>query len=184
MGIFKYLLFFFCAMAWYYLLGLITLFFSMIVQVIIPPIPAELLVISAGKIYGVLLATLVGGTGLFIGSVVAYYIGFYLHGRFSRFFEKKKVKHIMHRLQHYETAILWIRVLPNNPSDIICYAAGMMQFHKKKFLPITFITSYIRCFLLAYLGASLHGLQSFFAIVGILILSGIVTYVVVYKKKK
>ncbi len=162
--------------------GLVVLFFSMIIQVIIPPIPAELVVIGAGKLYGVVIAGLVAGAGLYVGSVLVYCLGFYLHKRFDTFFAKDKVKTIIARIRKYETTILWVRVLPYNPSDVISYAAGIMHFDKKKFLTITCITSFTRCFILAGLGSYIQNLQSVFVVVAVLLLSLLVAHWIVYKR--
>ena len=166
------------------IIGLIVLFFSMIVQVIVPPIPAELIVISAGKLYGVLVTTLVAGAGLYLGSVIAYYLGFYLHRRFDRFFERDKVQCIIKELKKYQTLILWIRVLPYNPSDIIAYAAGIIHLDRRAFLTITILTSLTRCFLLALLGSFITGLKTLFGVLVVLVLSMVIVHVFVFRKNR
>ena len=159
-----------------------TIFISMIIQVIIPPIPAELIVIGAGKLYGILITTIFAGTGLFVGSLLVYFIGKGIQKKFERFFNKEKVKTITKRLKHHEDWILWIRILPYNPSDIISYAAGIMHFNKQKFILITAITSYTRCFLLAFLGNYLTSVGTIIKVVALLILSSIIASTFLYKK--
>jgi len=164
--------------------GLIILFISMIVQVIIPPIPAELIVISAGKLYGVFLTTLIAGTGLYVGSILVYFLGKYIHKTFESFFNKEKVKIITDKIKQYESAILWLRILPYNPSDIISYAAGIIHVEKKKFFIISFFTSYIRCLVLASLGVYITGIQTLFVVIIVLFASAILAHSIVVKYKK
>jgi uncharacterized membrane protein YdjX (TVP38/TMEM64 family) len=142
------------------IIGLIGLFFVMVLQVVIPPIPAELIVISAASIYGWKITGLISGLGLFVGSILVYHIGVKIKGKWGAFFSKEKVKKIIFKIKRYDSLILWIRILPYNPSDIISYAAGIMHFEKKRFYSISFITSFVRCFLLALLGSFVNNLKS------------------------
>ncbi len=148
----------------------------MVIQVIIPPIPAELIVISAGKVYGVFLTTVVSGTGLFVGSVLVYFLGRYVHTKLGRWLGHLKEERISQALRRYSSILLWIRILPYNPSDVISYTAGIFAFDLSSFLLITFITSYVRCFLLAYLGSQLSSLHALFFVFFILVLSGILVH--------
>ena len=166
------------------ILALIILFLSMILQVIIPPIPAELIVIASGKLNGILLTTLFAGAGLFIGSIIVYYIGYYFQHRFAKFFKKERVKTVMHRLKKYETVLLFIRVLPYNPSDIISYVSGIIKVEKKKFFIITFFTAFIRTFVLAIMGTFITNFKTALIIISLLIICAIITYSFVYKKPK
>ena len=122
------------------IIALFLLFISMIIQVIIPPIPAELIVISAGRIYGVSLTTYVAGSGLYLGSILVFIIGKYIHKRYYKFFKKEKIKLTINKIKKYESFILWLRILPYNPSDIISYAAGIIRVKTRKFLVISFFT--------------------------------------------
>ena len=163
--------------------ALLVLFISMIVQVVIPPIPAEIIVIAAGKLYGVFLTTLVAGSGLYIGSLLVYFFGKWIRRRFTHLFKKERVSKVVEKLKEHETLILWIRILPYNPSDLISYAAGILHIPKKKFVLISFFTSYIRCFFLALLGTSLTDVTTTLQVLGLLAISAAVAYVLIYRKK-
>ena len=156
----------------------------MIVQVVIPPIPAELIVIGSGKLYGVLTTALVAGSGLFAGGVLVYFFGRYIHKRFNSTFEKEKVSKVIKRLREVETFILLVRILPYNPSDVISYAAGIIKIDLKKYIIITFFVSFGRSFLLAYFGSYIEDTKSLFIIFGILLFSALVGWFFVFKKKK
>jgi uncharacterized membrane protein YdjX (TVP38/TMEM64 family) len=156
----------------------------MIIQVVIPPIPAEVIVIGSGNLYGVWLTTLVAGSGLFIGGVVVYFFGRVIEKKFHTTFEKEKVVKVIQRLREVETFILLIRILPYNPSDIISYAAGIIKIDIKKYLIITFFVSFGRSFLLAYFGSYIEDTKTFFIIFGILFFSAILGWFLVFRKQK
>lgn len=156
--------------------GLISLFLVMVLQVIIPPIPAEWIVIASGKLYGTSTSTLVAGSGLYLGSVAVYLLGFHIHERFDRFFQRDKVKKILEGFDRYHQWILWVRLLPYNPSDVIAYAAGIAKVNRRAFLSIGFFTSYIRCFLLSWMGAQIQGLKEILIILSLLVLCAVATY--------
>jgi uncharacterized membrane protein YdjX (TVP38/TMEM64 family) len=166
------------------LFGLFILFLSMIVQVIVPPVPAELIVISASKLYGVFLTTIAAGTGLYIGSIFVFFAGKYIHKRFDRFFSHKKITVVVEKLKRFHSLLLWIRILPYNPSDLISYAAGMLHIKTRKFVTISLFTSYIRTFLLAYLGIYITNISTFFIALSILILSAIIGYSIAFTRLK
>ena len=154
----------------------------MILQVVIPPIPAEVIVIGSGNLYGVLTTTLVAGSGLFIGGVVVYLFGRLIEKKFHKTFEKEKVARVIKKLQKLETFILLIRILPYNPSDIISYAAGIIKIDIKKYIIITFIVSFGRSFLLAYFGTYIEDTKTLFIVFSILILSAVIGWFFVLKR--
>ncbi|MGM0518693.1 MAG: TVP38/TMEM64 family protein [Campylobacterota bacterium] len=156
----------------------------MIVQVVIPPIPAEVIVIGSGKLYGIWTTTLVAGSGLFAGGVLVYFFGRAIEKKFHTTFEKEKVAKVIKRLREVETFILLIRILPYNPSDIISYAAGIIKIDIKKYITITFFVSFGRSFLLAYFGSYIEDAKTLFIIFGILLLSAAIGWFFVFKKSK
>lgn len=162
------------------------LFLTMVTQVIIPPLPAELIVIGASRLHGVLLTTLVAGSGLFAGSVAVYYIGRYIHLKLARFFDRQKTRETVDRVKKFENVLLWVRILPYNPSDIISYAAGIVEVRPAKFLLITACTSYTRTFLLAHLGVYITNLKTLLLTCSILIISAVLGAMIAYggKQKK
>lgn len=164
-------------------MALAGLFFSMIIQVIVPPLPAELIVIGAARQFGKLATTLVAGSGLYVGSVAVYFLGRYIHMRLARFFDRSKVQQVVQRIRRYETAILWIRILPYNPSDLISYAAGIVEMDVRKFLLITAVTSYSRTYALAALGMEIRDAKTLFVVGAILLVSALVGGVLLYGRR-
>lgn len=154
----------------------------MIAQVIVPPIPAELIVIGGGKFYGIWTTTVVAGSGLFTGGVIVYYFGRGIEKTFHKTFERKKVAQVIERLQEVETFILLVRILPYNPSDIISYAAGIIKIELKKYLLLTFIVSFTRCFLLAYFGTQIQDVKTLFIVFSLLFFSALLGWLFVFKR--
>lgn len=163
---------------------MLSLFGVMILQVVIPPIPAELIVIGAGNRHGVVWSTLVSGSGLWAGSLLVYFLGVRIREWFSRFFSRDKVARVMDRLLHHQDLILWIRVLPYNPSDVISYAAGILRISPRKFVLVTCATSYLRCLMLTLLGQRIRSLKEVFVVLGVLVVSAIAANAVVAGRRK
>lgn len=159
------------------------LFFAMIVQVIVPPIPAEALTMGAGHRFGPWKTAFAAGSGLFLGSVAVYWIGGEINQRFAGFFSREKVQKILAKFEKYDTWILWVRVLPYNPSDVISYAAGVAKIDLRKFVTISFFTSFIRCILLARMGSEISNWKNFLTIFAVLVVSGIFSFAFLYKNK-
>lgn len=152
----------------------------MVIQVIVPPLPAELIVVSAGRLYGTASTTAFGGSGLFAGSVAVYYLGRYIHLKLARFFDRARTKQIIGRVRSFENVLLWVRILPYNPSDIISYAAGIVEISPAKFVIITACTSYVRVFVLATLGAYISDLKTLFQVAALLLVSALIGAAVAY----
>lgn len=160
------------------------LFLSMIVQVIVPPLPAEAIVIGAARAYGFGWTAFAAGSGLWAGSVMVFYAGRYIEEKFHRFFSKEKIETVLKRLKRHENLLLWIRVLPYNPSDVISYAAGILKVRPQKYIWISCCTSYLRCAMLARLGIHLEDLSHLLQILGLLGISALVAGIVVFGRKK
>jgi uncharacterized membrane protein YdjX (TVP38/TMEM64 family) len=159
------------------------LFFAMVVQVIVPPIPAEAITMGAGHRFGPLKTALSAGSGLFLGSLTVYWIGEKINQKFASFFSKDKVRKILVGFEKYDSWILWVRVLPYNPSDIISYAAGVAKINLRKFATISFFTSFIRCAILARMGSEISNWKNLLTILALLMVSGIFSFAFLYKNK-
>lgn len=160
--------------------GLLFLFLTMIAQVIIPPIPAEVIVVGAARLYGVVPTTICGGLGLFVGSAIVYLFGRYLKNRFSRFFSGDRIARLITHIRRHEKFILWLRILPYNPSDSISYAAGLIAVPPRRFMAITSITSLLRCLMLAALGVWIESFNTFLQAGSILVLSALAVHVILF----
>ena len=164
--------------------GLSLLFVAMVVQVVVPPIPAELIVVSAGRAYGVAPTAAVAGTGLWLGSVIVYGIGYWLRRRFDRFFAGPRIGRVLTQLRRYGIWLLWVRILPYNPSDAISYAAGILRLEGRTFLAVTAVTSAVRCACLAWLGTTLTDMATVLQAGALLLASAVVAHILVYRKDR
>ena len=131
--------------------------FVMIVQTIIAPIPSEAMLMFAGTI-GIKIFDIVifGGLGLIIGSVIAFYIariggkpvivkliGQKWVDRVDKWVEKNGVK-----------AIIFTRLIPVIPFDLISYISGITSLDFKYYLLATIIGSFPRALMLALIGVT------------------------------
>lgn len=163
--------------------GLTGLFFLMILQVIVPPIPAELIVIASGKMFGTVPSALTAGAGLFVGSVLVYEAGYYLHTRFDRFFNRGKIQSLLESFRAWQRWILWIRILPYNPSDIIAYAAGLAKLDRRSFWGIGLCTSFARCFWLSWMGSQIEDYKQALVVLSILAISALLAAELLRRKR-
>ena len=137
--------------------GSMGLMFVMIIQTIIAPIPSEAMLMFAGAI-GIKLFDIVifGGLGLIIGSVIAFYIarmggkpiivkliGEKWINRVDKWVEKNGVK-----------AIIFTRLIPIIPFDLISYMSGITSLDFKYYLLATIIGSFPRTLILAVIGVT------------------------------
>ena len=130
----------------------------MVIQTIIAPIPSEALLMFAGMI-GIDLFEIVifGGSGLVIGSVIAFYIsrlggkpilikliGEKWIGRLDRWVERNGTK-----------AIFFTRLVPIIPFDLISYISGITKLEFKNYLFATILGAFPRSLMLALIGVSM-----------------------------
>jgi uncharacterized membrane protein YdjX (TVP38/TMEM64 family) len=147
--------------------GSLGLLVVMIIQTIIAPIPSEALLMFAGMI-GIDLFQIVifGGTGLVIGSVIAFYIsriggkpvlikliGEKWLGRLDRWVEKNGVK-----------AIFFTRIIPIIPFDLISYISGITNLEFKDYLLATILGAFPRSLILALIGVSMGEIFKFIGV--------------------
>jgi uncharacterized membrane protein YdjX (TVP38/TMEM64 family) len=98
-----------------------------ILQVLVAPVPGQIVGLVAGYLYGTLWGTLICMVGLAIGSVIAMGLGRSL-GR--PLVEKVASKELLARVDGYlarrgAQALLLIFLLPFLPDDICCFIAGL-----------------------------------------------------------
>ncbi len=116
-------------------------FLIQIGQVIISPIPGNLTALAGGALFGGLYASLLSGSGIIIGSMIAFYL--------ARIFGKPLVKkfvgesifnkynNVFARKSTLSLFILFL--LPFFPDDALCFLAGISNINFKLFLLLTVI---------------------------------------------
>ena len=139
----------------------------MIIQTIIAPIPSEALLIFSGAI-GMKVFDIVffGGTGLIIGSVLAFYIA---RKGGKPIIEKLLGKEWMLRVDKWvekngAKAIFLTRLIPIVPFDLISYIAGITRLEFKAYLLATVLGAFPRSLFLAVAGTSVKEVLTFIGV--------------------
>jgi len=143
-----------------YLLGFIGIFLFigiMAVQGLLVPIPSEIVLLSAGMIWGVWIGGIMG----IIGSMAAGILCFYISRKGGRPLAEKFVgESVLETMDDFIEkygmgAIVIARFLPFVAFDPISYASGLVDMDVKQYSIATFIGSIPRAFFYSFLGASL-----------------------------
>lgn len=147
--------------------GSIGLLIVMIIQTIIAPIPSEVLLMFSGmigiKIFDIVLF---GGTGLIIGSIIAFYLA-RLGGKpiIAKLIGEKWIGRVDGWVErHGMKAILLTRLVPIIPFDLISYMSGITSLSFKNYLFATILGAFPRTLLLAMMGVSV---KDIFSLIGI-----------------
>lgn len=110
-----------------------------ILQVVIFVIPGDFMNITGGYIFGFPLGAVLSIIGVWIGTIIAFYISRFLgYGFVSRFIKTEKIEKINKILNSNAGAFsLFIFCnIPFVPKDILMYAAGLTPIKAKRILTI------------------------------------------------
>ena len=137
--------------------GSFGLMFVMILQTIIVPIPSEAMLMFAGaigiKFFDIILF---GGLGLIIGAIIAFYIA-RLGGKpiIAKLIGDKWINRVDKWVEkHGIKAIIFTRLIPVIPFDLISYMSGVTSLDFKYYLLATIIGSFPRALMLAAIGVT------------------------------
>jgi len=139
--------------------GLPILFVAMIVQALAIPIPSEFVLICGGAAFGVFSGWLVGA----LGSLVAAFIGFYISRKGGRsvairFVGERGIEFADNWFNRWGIwAVLFGRIAPFIPFDVISYSAGLTQMKFRSFIVPTIIGTLPRALFYAFLGGYFEG---------------------------
>jgi uncharacterized membrane protein YdjX (TVP38/TMEM64 family) len=102
--------------------------FSIIVAIVISPIPGTPLTIAAGAIWGPIPAALYATVGSFVGGLIAYFIGRTLGRSAVKVLTGKIIYFSKHRGEIYLGLVMFfVRLLPVLPFDLMSYGAGLAK---------------------------------------------------------
>lgn len=94
--------------------------------IIVSPIPSTPVTMAAGAVWGPSLASVFGILGIFLGSLVAYFIGRTLGRSTVRVLTGKVIHFSKHRGEIYLGGLVFVaHLLPFMPCDLISYGAGI-----------------------------------------------------------
>lgn len=144
-----------------------------VLQVLIAPIPGELLQVAGGYIYGIWWGTLYSMLGIYSGSIIAFYIARWLGWPLLRvFLPADKMEHLSFLLNSQKSiiGIFIIFLIPGIPKDVLSYVAGATPVNFANFFIAASLGRLPGIFMSAYIGSSLQG-QNYTAAMGVTLVS-------------
>jgi uncharacterized membrane protein YdjX (TVP38/TMEM64 family) len=125
------------------------------VAIVIGPIPSTPVTIAAGAVWGAIPAGIYGATGIFLGSIIAFFIGRTL-GRSAVQLLTGKVLYLSnHRGEVYLGGLVFMmHLIPIMPYELISYGAGISGMPALTYT-LTSLLGIIPCtFLLTHMGSA------------------------------
>lgn len=122
--------------------GIFILIIIQILQVIISVIPGGPFQIVAGILYGTFFGFLASFTGMFIGSIIVYFMVRLFKNKFiSLFMDKKKLEEykFLKDSPRLELILAILFLVPGAPKDTLIYYAAFVGMEFKKYILITVI---------------------------------------------
>ncbi|WP_068785710.1 TVP38/TMEM64 family protein [Paenibacillus phocaensis] len=113
-----------------------------ILQIVVAPIPGEVVQIAGGYIYGVTLGSLYTTIGLILGSAMAFYFTRFI-GRdsISKILQKKKYKWMafIHDEKKFSVFLFLFFVIPGLPKDLLVFVAALTSMSSFRFFLILIV---------------------------------------------
>jgi uncharacterized membrane protein YdjX (TVP38/TMEM64 family) len=129
--------------------------FSVIIAIVISPIPGTPLTIAAGAIWGPIPATIYATIGSFTGGLIAYFIGRTLGRSAVKALTGKIIYFSKHRGEVYLGLIMFLaRLLPVLPFDFMSYGAGLAKLSLPIYASASLLGAFPCNFFLTHLGAA------------------------------
>ncbi|HVJ49407.1 TVP38/TMEM64 family protein [Desulfitobacterium sp.] len=139
--------------------GIFVFLFFQILQMVIAPIPGEVIQIAGGYIYGVWLGTLYLAIGAIVGTVVVFYgsrlIGYPLVKVFVSQDKLTRLNFLM-KSQKADIVMFVLFLLPGLPKDILSYIAGLTPVKPLRFFTLTTVARFPALFVSVYIGTNLQ----------------------------
>lgn len=151
-------------------LGYLGIFLVTFIENVIPPIPSEFVFPSAGYLasqgrFNIFLVALAGALGSLAAALILYYIGYKSAQDHSRQFINKYSRVFFIKPEEIDNAEKWfkkygvwtvffLRMMPLGRT-IISIPAGFIKMNIWLFTVLTFVGTYLWCFILTYLGFAL-----------------------------
>ncbi len=121
-------------------------------QVVILPIPSFITIAVGVLLFGPLKCAIYSFLGIFIGSIVAYYVGKFLGAKIVKWvIGENSLNRILTLLKGKNELLLTIMFLfPFFPDDALCFVSGITSISEKFFFYMVLVTRLITVFLSAY----------------------------------
>ena len=122
-------------------------------SVVISPIPGALLAVVAGAMWGAIPAGIYSVTGGFLGSLIAYFVGYHLGRSAIKFLTGKIIYFSKKRGEIYLSWLIFLtRLIPVLSFDLISYGAGIAGLSLPRYAVATLLGMIPSTFLLTYMG--------------------------------
>lgn len=152
-------------------------------QVIIAFVPGEPLEIGAGYAFGAIEGTLLSMAGIFLGSVIVFFLvrkfGIKLVEVFFTYEKIKSAKFLQNR-KKVAALVFLMFFLPGTPKDLLTYFVGLTDIKTKHFLLIATVAR-IPSLVTSTIGGSLLGVEKYtFAIIvfGVTLVMSIIGWII------
>ena len=163
-----------------------------ILQVVVFVLPGDAVNMVGGFIFGIYMGSILSIIGVFIGTIIAFFIARWLgYGFVSRFIKPKKLESITHLLNSNAgtLSLFVICNLPFVPKDILMYCAGLTPVKPSRVLTIYCLSRIPGIMIWTSVGAQVYnqsilGLVITFAILAVFLMAIILLKRKIDKKKK
>jgi uncharacterized membrane protein YdjX (TVP38/TMEM64 family) len=149
-------------------------------QVVVAPVPGQVLGVASGYLFGALWGTVYSVAGTAVGSLVA----FWLSRRFGRPFVERVLDPEALELfddfshEHGIGALFLVFLVPGLPDDAVCFVAGLTEFRLRTLVVVAAVGRFPGFLLANLVGAELAAAQ--YVEAAILVLALVVASVVGY----
>jgi len=130
-----------------------------VLQVVVAPLPGEIIQVAGGYIYGTVAGTALSLLGITLGSIIAFFITRWLgYPLLSIFIKPEKLEHFRTMLNsnRAEIAIFIIFLIPGAPKDILTFVAGITPIQPGHFLLAAMLGRFPGILVSAVIGAQLE----------------------------
>ncbi|MBT2282450.1 TVP38/TMEM64 family protein [Paenibacillus polymyxa] len=138
-----------------------------ILQIVVAPIPGEVVQVAGGYIYGVTLGSLYTTIGLILGSAIAFYFTRFI-GRacISRLLHKRNDKWMsfIHDERKFSAFLFIFFVIPGLPKDMLVFVAALTSMSSLRFFTILIVGRLPWIIASAAIGSTIHMQQYTIAI--------------------
>lgn len=137
---------------------LIFIFFQML-QVVIAPIPGEVIQVAGGYIYGVTFGVVYTTLGMMLGAVIVFYFTRFIGASFvDKLIKKKNSQWLLDIMdsKKFTVTLFVFFIIPGLPKDFLIYVAGLTPMKPLKFFGILFISRFPWILVSVGIGSNIH----------------------------
>jgi len=157
-----------------------------ILQVVVAPLPGELVQIAGGFIFSFWSGTIYSLAGIFVGSCIAFYLsrwlGYPLLQALTRQETLEKFKFLLES-NRAEVLIFILFLIPGVPKDILTFIAGMTPVRPTAFFSAAMLGRFPGIVVCSIIGAQLGKQQYFFTLMISLLAAVILLLAFIYRDR-